>query len=54
MTTSTVRKIHRRKRRVYKLRKLKSQLESTKDLKDREKIIERLQKISYYPLKDLK
>ena len=43
------RKLHRRKRRRAKLHKLKAKLAQTKDLKDRQRLIEKIRKISVYP-----
>ncbi len=43
------RKLSRRKRRRTKLHKLKVKLAQTKDLKDRQRLIEKIRKISVYP-----
>jgi len=44
--TSRKRDLHRRQRRVNKLRELKAKLKATTDLKARQKLIERMQRIS--------
>ena len=43
------RKLSRRKRRRAKLHKLKVRLVQTKDLKERQRLIEKIRKISFYP-----
>ena len=43
------RKLRRRKRRRAKLHKFKVRLAQTKDLKERQRLIQKLQKISLYP-----
>jgi hypothetical protein len=43
------RKLSRRKRRRAKLHKLKARLAQTKNLKDRQHLIEKIRKISVYP-----
>ena len=43
------RKLRRRRRRRTKLHKLKAKLAQTKDLKDRQLLIEKIRKISVYP-----
>lgn len=53
MATSKEREMHRRQRRVKKLRKLKTLYRETKDLADRQVIIEKIKKISVNPLVDL-
>ncbi len=52
---STIKEIRRRQRRVNKFRSLKNKYRNTKDLKERQKIFEKIQKISFYPIteKDL-
>jgi hypothetical protein len=47
------RKLRRRKRRRAKLHKLKVRLAQTKDLKERQRLIQKLQKISLYPTLDI-
>jgi hypothetical protein len=47
------RKLHRKKRRRAKIHKLKARLSQTKDLKERQRLIEKIQKISVYPMLDL-
>ena len=47
------RKLHRRRRRRKKLHKLKTKLAETKDLKERQHLIEKIQKISVYPNLDI-
>lgn len=47
------RELRRRKRRRAKLRKLKARLAQTKDLKERQRLIEKVNKISVYPLEDI-
>ena len=47
------RKLHRRRRRRTKLHKLKAKLAETKDLKDRQHLIEKIRKISVYPNLDI-
>lgn len=42
------RKLHRRQRRHKKLRKLQAQMAQTKDLKTREKIEDKIKKISVH------
>jgi hypothetical protein len=46
------RKLRRKKRRRAKLHKYKSRLAQTKDLKGRQALIEKINKISYYPFQD--
>ncbi len=48
MTTSTIRTLRRRQRRVRKVRKLKIKLAETKDIKERERLLNKLQRITYY------
>ena len=43
------RELRRRKQRRAKLHKLKAKLAQTKDLKDRQHLIEKIRKISVYP-----
>mgnify|MGYP000004661234 CR=1 FL=1 len=43
------RKLQRRRRRRRKLHKLKAKLAQTKDLKDQQRLIEKIRKISIYP-----
>jgi hypothetical protein len=43
------RKLRRRRRRRTKLHKLKSRLAQTKDPKERDRLIEKIHKISVYP-----
>jgi hypothetical protein len=43
------RKLHRRRRRRAKINKLKARLGQTKDLKERQRLIEKIQKICIYP-----
>ena len=43
------RELRRRKQRRAKLHKLKAKLAQTKDLKDRQRLIEKIRKISVYP-----
>jgi hypothetical protein len=43
------RKLRRRKRRRAKLHKLKARLAQTKDLKERQRVIQKLKKVSLYP-----
>ena len=45
------RKLNRRRRRVTKLRNLKNRLTKTKNLKEKEYLIEKINKISFYPMK---
>ena len=47
------RKLRRKKRRRAKLRKLKARLAQTKDLKERQRLIQKIHKISVYPSVDL-
>jgi hypothetical protein len=47
------RKLRRKKRRRAKLRKYKARLAQTKDLKERERLVEKIRKISFYPMTDL-
>jgi len=47
------RKLRRKKQRRAKLRKYKVRLAQTKDLKERERLTEKIRKISLYPMKDL-
>jgi len=47
------RKLRRRKRRRAKLHKLKARLVQTKDLKNRQQLIEKIRKISIYPNQDI-
>ncbi|HLC04107.1 MAG TPA: hypothetical protein VJK02_13800 [Anaerolineales bacterium] len=44
--TSRKRDLHRRQRRVKKLRALKAKLRETNELKARQKLIERIQRVS--------
>ena len=46
------RKLRRRKRRQAKLRVLKNKLGQTKDQKARQELIQKINKISFYPMKD--
>lgn len=46
------RKLRRKKRRREKLHKFKARLAQTKDLKERQALIEKINKISYYPYLD--
>ena len=46
-------KRNRRKRRRNKLRKFKARLEQTKDLKERQRLIAKINKISFYPPADI-
>ena len=48
MKASKVRELRRRQRRVRKLRELKRRLAQTKDAKERERLLNKLQRISYY------
>lgn len=47
------RKLNRRRRRVTKLRKLKNRLAKTTTPKEKEYLIEKINKISFYPMKDI-
>ena len=47
------RKVRRRRRRRDKLHKLKTRLTQTKDLKERQRLIEKILKISVYPPEDI-
>lgn len=47
------RKLNRKRRRRAKLHKFKTKLERTKDLKERQRLIEKINKISIYPIADL-
>jgi hypothetical protein len=47
------RKLRRRKRRRAKLHKLKVRLAQSKDLKERQRLIQKIQKVSLYPNKDI-
>jgi hypothetical protein len=47
------RKLHRRRRRRKKLHKLKARLAQTKDLKERQRLIQKIIKISVYPPTDI-
>jgi hypothetical protein len=47
------RKLNRRRRRRTKLHKLKARLAQTKDLKERQRLIQKINKISFYPLMDI-
>lgn len=47
------RKLRRRKRRRAKLRKLKARLSQTKDLKERQRLIQKILKISVTPTPDV-
>lgn len=50
MGTEKDRKLRRKQRRRAKLRKLKTKLAETKDLKERQRITDKIKKISvYYP-----
>ena len=44
------RKLNRRRRRVTKLHKLKIRLSHAKDLKEKQYLTEKINKISYYPM----
>ena len=46
------RKLNRRRRRVNKLHKLKNRLAKSTDLKEKEYLTEKINKISYYPMVD--
>jgi hypothetical protein len=46
------RKLRRRKRRRTKLHKLKVRLDQTKGPKERQNIIQKINKISFYPMMD--
>ncbi len=45
------RELRRRRQRRAKVRYLKARLEAAKTAKEREKIIEKLKRVSYYPPK---
>jgi len=47
------RKLHRKRRRRKKLHKLKARLAQSKDLKERQYLIQKIEKISVYPPKDI-
>ena len=47
------RKLRRRKRRRAKLRKLKARLTQTKDLKERQYLIQKINKISVHKTSDI-
>lgn len=47
------RKLRRRRRRRAKLHKLKARLAQTKDLKERQGLIQKIRKISVYPNLDI-
>ena len=47
------RKLNRRRRRVTKLRYLKKRLAKTTNLKEKEYLTEKINKISFYPMKDI-
>jgi hypothetical protein len=53
MGTEKDRKRNRRRRRRRKLHKLKARLEETKDPKDRQRLIDKIHRISVYPPSDL-
>jgi hypothetical protein len=53
MGTEKDRKRNRRRRRRRKLRKLKAKLAETKDPKDRQRLIDKIHRISVYPPSDL-
>lgn len=53
MGTEKKRKLNRRRRRRQKLHKYKSRLAQTKDPKERLRLIEKINKISYYPPTDI-
>lgn len=44
------RKLRRKRRRQNKLRKLKQQLNDANDLRDKQMIIDKIQRISVYPI----
>ena len=46
------RKLNRRRRRVTKLHKLKNKLAKSTDLREKQDLTERINKISYYPFVD--
>ena len=48
MTTSTIRTLRRRQRRVRKVRKLKIKLAETQDKKERERLLNKLRRVTYY------
>lgn len=45
------RELRRRRRRQKKLRRLKARLAQTKDPAERERLIDKIRRISYYPMK---
>jgi hypothetical protein len=47
------RKLRRRRRRRAKLHKLKARLAQTKDLRERDRLIQKIIKISVYPPEDI-
>ena len=47
------RKLRRKKRRRAKLHKLKARLAQTKDLKERQRLIQKIRKISVFPTLDV-
>ena len=47
------RKLNRRRRRVTKLHTLKNKLAKTTNLKEKEYLTEKINKISFYPMKDI-
>ena len=47
------RKLNRRRRRVTKMRNLKDRLAKTTNLKEKEFLIGKINKISLYPMKDI-
>jgi len=46
------RKLRRKKRRRVQLHKYKRKLENTKDPKEREYLVKKINKISFYPIAD--
>jgi hypothetical protein len=48
------RKLRRKRRRQTKLRKLKQQLNDADDLRDKQRIIEKINRISVYPIDEEK
>jgi hypothetical protein len=49
MSREKDRELHRRRRRRQKIHKLKVKLAQSKDLKEKQKLIQKLQRISIYP-----
>jgi hypothetical protein len=47
------RKLRRKRRRRVKLHKLKVRLAQTKDPKERQKLIQKINKISFYPTQNI-